>query len=183
MRLAASAVLIALAGATLMAGDDAQSVRSQSFPRVAGHGRVYPFPDAPGQPRDGSKICVDVTTSAESSQLHSAIEKIARYVNIYAGAGAERANAKFVVILHGGAIPVALSDEAYRQRFGGDKNPNLPLIQTLKGAGVQFFVCGQSLTAAGMQPDEVAPLIQVAVSALSMSVNCQLDGFALIPIR
>ena len=150
------------------------------FPRVAGHGGVFPLPEAPQQPRDGTKICVDMTVGSEPDKLSPAIEKLARYLNIYAGAGKQPTRLQLAVIMHGEATLKVLAAPAYAARFSSDGNPNLPLINELRHQGVKFFVCGQSLLSLGAAPGEVATGVEVAVSALTTNVNLQLDGFQII---
>ena len=81
----------------------------------------------------------------------------------------------------GDADKAVLSDEAYAARFKVAANPNLPLIRDLKRAGVEVFVCGQSLHDLGFKAEEVAEDIPVADSAMLVLVNKQTDGYAYIP--
>jgi len=163
----------------------AAPVRSEQFiyPRIKGHGKVVHLPDAADQPRAGSKICVDVTTDGAAEEVNPAVEKAARFINIYAGAGKQSAEVAITVVLHGNATQVALSDVAYRRRFQTDGNPNTQLIQELKDAGVEFLVCGQALTHKGFACEEVGPNIEIAVSALTVNVNRQTDGYAVVQLR
>lgn len=174
---------VLLLGGALVAGEATRPKDTVRFPRLADHGGIFHLPDAPAQPRDGSKVCVDITSASPPEKVHAGLEKVARYVNIYAGAGQVPAKAIFTVILHGEAITACLSDEAYARRFGGAPNPSLPLIKALDDAGVELFVCGQSLLSGGMETSEVVAPVKVAVSALTVGVNCQEEGYALVPIR
>lgn len=173
------ALPIVIAAAVDAGGDQPRTVH----PAIADHGGVVPFPEAAAQPRDGSKICVDLTSGGEADRLNPAVEKLARYVNIYAGAGARPAKARITVVLHGKATTVALDDAAYAKRFSTKANPNLPLIRKLRKAGVEFLVCGQSLSAHKFRPGDVSREIRVAVSALTVNVNRQQDGYAFIPLH
>jgi intracellular sulfur oxidation DsrE/DsrF family protein len=60
---------------------------------------------------------------------------------------------------------------------------NLPLIRELKQAGVEVFVCGQSLHELGFQAEEVVKEVPVADAAMLVLVNKQMDGYAYIPAR
>ncbi|MCA9083297.1 MAG: DsrE family protein [Planctomycetaceae bacterium] len=150
------------------------------YPKIEGFGKVVQFSDAADQPRAGSKICVDLTAGGDSSKLNAALEKVARFVNIYAGAGRESADAAITVVLHGDATPLALSNSAYAARFGTADNPNEKLISELRSAGVELLVCGQALSHKGFGLDEVSEQVQVAVSALTVNVNRASDGYAAI---
>lgn len=152
------------------------------FPAIKEYGKVVQLPAATQQPQSGSKILVDITHGGEPGELNSAIEKVARFINIYQGAGKEPATVEIAVVLHGGATLAALNPEAYAQKYNTEGNPNLPCIITLQKAGVQFFVCGQSLIGKGGKIEEVDPSVKLAVSALSAMVNLQRDGFAYVPL-
>ena len=90
---------------------------------------------------------------------------------------------KIAAVCHGAADKAVLSDAAYFARFKVAANPNLPLIRDLKKAGVEVFVCGQSLHELGFEAAEVAEEAPVADSAMLVLVNKQADGYAYIPAR
>jgi len=46
-----------------------------------------------------------------------------------------------------------------------------------------LLVCGQAAAGLGIEDEEIAADVRVAVSALTVNVNRQLDGFAYIPLR
>lgn len=153
------------------------------YPKIASHGKVVRLADAAAQPRAGSRICVDVTTDGPADAVNPGILKLARYVNIYGGAGAAPAEVRITAILHGKATMVALSDDAHASRLGTKGNPNLPLLRELRDAGVELLVCGQSAAGLGIASSEIAPEVQTAVSALTANVNRQMDGYAYIPLH
>lgn len=151
-------------------------------PVIQEYGQVAPLPEAAQQPRNGSKICVDLTKGGDAAKLNPGIEKIARYVNIYAGAGKTSAKAQIAIVLHGDATLCVLNDDVYSHRFKTSGNPNLKLLHELHEVGVEIFVCGQSLISKGGKPDEVVVFSEVAVSALTSLVNLQSDGYAYVPL-
>tara|TARA_R110002095_G_scaffold78106_3_gene67229 strand:- start:45278 stop:46276 length:999 start_codon:yes stop_codon:yes gene_type:complete len=151
-------------------------------PVIKEYGKVMPLPDAAQQPRDGSKICVDVTKGGDASKLNPGIEKVARYVNIYQGAGKSPAEVQIAVVLHGDATLCVLNDDVYSRRFGTEGNPNLELLHELHEAGVEIYVCGQSLISKKGKPEDVVVFSDVAVSALTSLVNLQTDGYAYVPL-
>ncbi len=153
------------------------------YPAIAEFGRVVRLPEAAHQPRDGSRIVVDATRGGPPDAVNPAIEKVARFVNIYAGAGRHPASAEIVVVLHGDATLGGLKHSDYRTHCGVSSNPNLALIRDLHNAGVEFYVCGQALSGKGVRPSEVDASVHVAVSALTTLVNLQHDGFAYIPLH
>lgn len=153
------------------------------FPRIKDHGKVVRLPNAVEQPRDGSRICVDVTAGGAAEAVNPAIEKVARFVNIYAGAGDKPADVRITVILHGDATLTALSTKAYATKFGLDGNPNLPLFRKLKEAGVEILACGQAIGHKGVSLGDIADEVGVAVSALTVNVNRQMDGYTFVPLH
>ena len=151
------------------------------YPAIENYGKVVQFKDAAQQPRDGSKIVVDITRGDDPDKMNSAIEKVCRFVNIYAGAGAKAAKVEIAVVLHGSATLAVLNSQAYSKRFKVKENPTLEVLKVLRNAGVKVYVCGQSLTSKGATPSEVSDQAEVAVSALTSLVNLQADGYSLLP--
>ncbi|PAY18907.1 hypothetical protein CKO51_13835 [Rhodopirellula sp. SM50] len=153
-----------------------------TYPTIQGHGSVVRLPHAAQQPRSGTKLLVDLTRGGDPSKLNAAIEKVAKYVNIYAGAGAEPAEVQIAVVFHGDATLSVLNSDAYATEFKVKANPNLDLLQRLHESGVELYVCGQSLISKGSDPEEVAVFVKTAVSALTAVVNLQSDGYAYLPL-
>ncbi|MCD0462761.1 DsrE family protein [Roseiconus lacunae] len=151
-------------------------------PVIDGHGKVVRMATATHQPRDGSKVAVDITRGGSPGELNSAIEKVAKYLNIFAAAGAEPARGQFAMIFHGDATLAILHPEAYAKEFGTEGNPNVKLLRELHEAGVEMIVCGQTLTSKGKSSDDVLVFVEVGVSALTANVNLQQDGYAFIPL-
>lgn len=149
---------------------------------IPNHGSVVRLPDAAHQPRTGTKVLIDVTRGSEPGELNAAIEKIAKYINIYAGGGGQPAEADFAVIFHGDATLAVLNDAAYAERLKTQRNPNLDLLHQLHQQGVELFVCGQTLNSKGVKPEEVAVFVDTAVSAFTVVVNLQTDGYTYVPL-
>lgn len=151
-------------------------------PAIREYGKVVKLPNATQQPRDGSKVVVDVTSGGEPGKLNPAIEKVARFVNIYRGAGNSPAKVEIAVVLHGDSTLTVLDADAYSERFKTKGNPNLDCLHELHEAGVEIFVCGQSLIGQGAKQEDVVSYSDVAVSALTCLVNLQADGYAHMPL-
>ena len=189
-----AALFTMLAGFTLHQSLQGNSVRQPAAtgdsagdskfinPRITDHGRVVQLPAAADQPREGAKICVDLTRGGAPQSINAAIEKLARYINIYAGAGREPAEVEITVVLHGDATLCALSADDYSRHFGTQGNPNLGLMRDLREAGVEFRVCGQSLAGKGFTPEHLCDDVDVSVSALTALVNRQADGYSYVPL-
>ena len=65
------------------------------------------------------------------------------------------------------------------RKFGID-NPNIDLIKELKDSGVKLTVCGQSLIARDVKPDEVVEEVEIATSMLTVVTTYQLLGYAVL---
>jgi intracellular sulfur oxidation DsrE/DsrF family protein len=153
------------------------------FPQIAGFGGIAPTRDAAEPPRRGAKVVFDITADAKPAEVNKGLESVARYLNLNAAAGHKPADVKLALVLHGGATKAALSDAAYAKHTDAEKNPNLALIHELKACGVEVLVCGQSLARNQYQADEVAGDVVVAVSAMTVNVNKQQDGYAYLAIH
>jgi intracellular sulfur oxidation DsrE/DsrF family protein len=153
------------------------------YPLVRGHGGVVPLPKAAEQPRKVAKAVFDVTADARPGEVNRGLEQVARLLNLYGVAGLKATDVKIAAVCHGAADKAVLSDSAYFARFTVRSNPNLPLIRELKKAGVEVFVCGQSLHELGFKAEEVAKEVAVADSAMLVLVNKQAGGYAYVPAR
>jgi intracellular sulfur oxidation DsrE/DsrF family protein len=175
-------LVLTLALATVVAhGQSPSGKTGLVYPIVPGHGGVVPLPRAAEQPRKGAKAIFDITADAKPGEVNNGLEHVARLLNLYGAAGLTPRDVKIAAILHGEADKAVLSDTAYAARFKIAANPNLLLIRDVKKAGVEVFVCGQSLHDLGFKAKEVAEEVPVADSAMLVLVNKQTDGYAYIP--
>lgn len=169
--------------AAMPAAGLAQDRPDLGHPLIQEHGGIVRLPDAVQQPRAGSKVVLDVTRGGRGNGVLVALDRVARYVNLYADAGAGFDKGfEMAVVLHGGATKSALSDAVFEERFG-TKNPDSGLIRQLAKAGVQFYVCGQSLAHAGFQPSETSDEVDVAVAAATALIELQRDGYSYMPLQ
>lgn len=107
------------------------------------------------------------------------IDSIARLLNMHALNGHEIERFQIIAVVHGRGIYDVLSDKAYQKRFG-KPNPNRKLIQALQAAGVRFMVCGQTLRFANIEASELLDKVDVALSAMTVLIYYQNQGFAYI---
>lgn len=163
-------------------GRDKPEARVATYPTIKNHGKVVRLPDAAHQPRSGTKLLVDVTRGGDAETLNPAIEKVAKYVNLYAGGGAEPADVQISVVFHGDATLHVLNSDAYSKHFNATTNPNLDLLHQLHESGVELYVCGQSLLSKGASTEDVAVFVDTAVSALTAIANSQADGYVYLPL-
>ena len=145
-------------------------------PAIESHGAVFDFEGRELMESDAPlKLVLDAFLGAEPGGVNFAIDSAARFLNMHVATGTPRENVEVAVVLHGPATAAALSNEAYRARFGVD-NPNLALIKALAEAGVPTYVCVQAATGAGVIDDIEAPA-RLVISALTALVRLQADGY------
>ena len=155
---------------------------AKPLPVIKDHGAVVQLPDAAQQPRSGTKVVIDLTRGGDPDKLNPAIEKVAKYVNLYAAAGREPAAGSFAIVFHGDATLAILNPDAYGEEFGTKGNPNTQLLMQLHEAGVEMYVCGQSLHAKKKSSQDVLVFVETAVSAFTANVNLQTDGYTYLPL-
>jgi intracellular sulfur oxidation DsrE/DsrF family protein len=102
---------------------------------------------------------------------------VARYVNTLAKYGVPADHRKIAVVLHQDGTPMIQNNAAYKAAHEGRDNPNIPLIQSLKKAGVDFRVCGQSVLAHKIDPKTIMPEIELDLWALNTMVTLELRGY------
>lgn len=176
--------LAALAGASKPTGSP-----EFQHPVIKNHGGIVPLPDAAQQPKKGSKVLLDITSDEKTGKVIKGFDRAALILNQYTAAGAGVDHGfQMALILHGPATKAALKNEAYAKHLspyarsqGATSNPDLELIRQLKQAGVEIYVCGQAMAHHGFGADEIAPEVTIAVSAATVNINLQMDGYAYIP--
>jgi intracellular sulfur oxidation DsrE/DsrF family protein len=148
-------------------------------PVIKGFGTVYEVPFAVENPDPSLnyKVIFDLVTGSEKPEiLLENLETVAKFINLQALGGVSSKHLKIITVLHGGAAFIVMNNEAYHKKFGVD-NPNLPLITELNKAGVQLFVCGQTLFKRNIDNQSVTPEVKVALSALTTLTTYGLKGY------
>ncbi len=147
------------------------------------YGKSHNLPDAAVQPDPNLnyKMLFDVTEeTSDPGKVNAGLNHAARAINVFEGAGYPSDRLQLVVVVHGKAVDAVLDDEQYHQKHY-QANPNLELIQQLKQAGVEIYLCGQSLVDHGYEKSMMAAGVTLALSALTVLSTYQLKGYALIP--
>jgi len=153
-------------------------------PTITGAGRMHPLPQAAYQPDRNAtyKVVFGLTKASDKpGEVSPALDRVARTVNLYVGAGVPLDHLKFVAIASGPATPIMLNDEQYRKKYGV-ANPNLPVIAQLRKAGIDVAVCGQAVAEHDFQYDWVDSQVTLALSALTTISELQQKGYALLPL-
>lgn len=126
------------------------------------------------------KVVFDVSKAPEDpSQLNPYLNTIARFLNMHYNAGVPIENLQVRTAIHGPASYGLLENKFYKEKFGVD-NPNLKLLKALDEAGVELILCGQTAEARNINSARRLKLIDIALSAMTILSQSQMDGFALI---
>ena len=116
----------------------------------------------------------------ETTDINRELTVVGRFLNMHGKNGVPLEDMDIVVVVHGRTLMATLNDEAYEKLYG-TKNPNLELLTSLADAGVKFYACGQSLGFRGWSKDDLAEPMKVGLSAMTMLVTLQSDGYAFLP--
>lgn len=171
-------VLIALISTVFVVSAVAQRVN----PVIKNYGGVFeaPFAEETIDPNLTYNIIIEVERASEKPDtLNWALNNVARLINLHAMAGVKREKLNVVLAIHGGAAYTAMSNEAYKTKYGKD-NPNIGLYKELSDAGVKMFICAQSLTARSIDRLKLVPGVKIATSMLTTMTTYQLKGYAVV---
>lgn len=117
--------------------------------------------------------------AAKPTELIPALNMAGSELNAFGLAGVPLSNVRFAVVFHGSALDGILDDAHYRAKFGVS-NPNIPVLEQFRKAGVELFVCGQNLAFEHVDPKILSPTVTVASDALIVLMMYQNRGYALL---
>ena len=160
----------------------AQESKSESGPIIKNYGKVYKIenPELNLQKDKEYKVIFDIyTNTKKDGTINPLINTVARYLNMHAQNGVLAENMKVAFVMHGAAAKDALSNEAYKNKFGIE-NPNAALISALKEANVDIFVCGQSYKSRDFPVKGISKDVMLSLSALTALVEYQENGYKII---
>ena len=145
---------------------------------------VMPISD-PVMPYDPSlsyKIAIDVYGSLkDSTKIHEPFTEIARTYNLFIANGVPADKIKIAAIIHGGLSKAVINNEAYREKYGVD-NPALLALQELKKVGVDFYLCGQSMSFLQIPQKDITSEVKVAISAKTSFVALDQMGYTYLNV-
>ena len=159
-----------------------QQPTSQSGNVIPEFGKTYevPNPDFKTNTDMVFRTVFDVAKAPEDkSKRNPYIETIARFLNMHEKAGVPVKNLHVRMAMHGQASYGLLTNEAYKAKFGVD-NPNIELLKAIDKAGVAIILCGQTAGARNITKDHRLPFTQVALSAMTILIQSQEEGYRLI---
>ena len=159
-----------------------RSARPQSAPAlpIPSVDAAIDFPNAHEMPDPGLtyKIVFDIAKAAPKiDDVNSGLTAISRYYNTLAKGGVPADHRKFVVVFHQEGTPVALNNAAFKALNDGHDNPNIPLLRSMKQAGIDFRVCGQGVLSRKIDMASILPEIQIDQWALTTITTLQLRGY------
>lgn len=165
----------------------AKALYAQSPSKIKGSvipefGLTYevPHPDLKTDTTLIFKAVFDVSKAPEDpSKRNPYIETVARFLNMHANAGVPVENLKVRMAMHGQASYGLLKNEYYKEKFGVD-NPNIALLEAIEDADVEILLCGQTAGSRNLSPERRIPLTKVALSAMTILIQSQEEGYNLI---
>jgi intracellular sulfur oxidation DsrE/DsrF family protein len=132
------------------------------------------------------KLLINLTLwdrdSAHLREVNDGLSSIGRLINLHVSSGVPKENLDIVVVTHGGALNVFLTDSAYRKKFR-QPNPNLETIKKLASLKVKFMGCGQAEEYLNITRDDVVPELKTAHDAQTMLSYYQLKGYVLFALE
>lgn len=150
-------------------------------PIVDGYGASFAIPDSDVRLPAGHdyRVVYEITTYNNGpGEVNRAVDRVARFLNLHGKAGVPAESMHLAIVTHMAALKNFLNDAAYEREYGMH-NPNADLVQKLIGAGVQIYVCGQSMGFQGLAKSDLAPGVKMAPSAMTMVHLLQDEGYTL----
>lgn len=151
-------------------------------PHIENFGKAYTIPEASLllEKDKVHYVIFDVfSDNSKKSELNPLLVTVARHLNMHGKQGVPLNSLKTVLIVHGSATTSILNENVYQEKFNRT-NPDQQLIEDLSTAGVEIFVCGQSLLAKGFSLKDVHKDVKVALSAITTLTYYQENGYSLI---
>lgn len=176
---------IILATLTLAMPMIAMAQEASTGPYVTAGGPAFKVEDRDVPLKEGMKYRVVLEATGypgEPEAMNRELTVVARFMNMHGKNGVPLEDLDVAVVFHGRALFAAMNNETYRKEHGID-NPNLELLEDLANAGVRFYACGQSLGFRGLDKSALASPVKVGLSALTMLVTLQAEGYAFLPTR
>ena len=151
-------------------------------PVIKSYGTVFQLPEADHKPDPSIKYKIIVELNENGSKpdsLNEYIEALATLINLHAAEGVPKENIQMVVVLRKMATYAVFGNDMYKEKFKCD-NPNLQLLKELMDAGVEFYVCGQTMQKRNIDTRKLVTGTKVASSGLTAITTYQLKGYTMI---
>lgn len=170
-----------LALALALFSTQALAAEATTGPIIDGYGESFAVPDADVRlpANHDYRVVWEITEFPDGpSAVNRSLNFPARFLNLHGKAGVPVEKMHLAVVVHGAALKNLLKDEVYESEFKM-KNPNRDLVEKLLAAGVQLYVCGQSMGFQGRSKSQLLPGVKLAPSAMTMMHLLQDEGYTL----
>ncbi|MBD3749969.1 MAG: DsrE family protein [Sphingobacteriales bacterium] len=128
-------------------------------------------------PKIDYKIAIELGDKMQSdSTVDNELEVVARLYNLLVYGGVPRDHIHIAVVIYHAATWVTLDDIAYQKKFG-KSNPNIKAIQEMADAGIDFYLCGQSVMGAKLDPNHINPNVKLVLSRLTKMSSLEMQGY------
>jgi intracellular sulfur oxidation DsrE/DsrF family protein len=155
-----------------------------AYPRIHAAGGVLPVGHDALMPSTAAahRLYIDIDSDGPTrgNEINARLHTAAKLLNLYALAGVPDDKVHLVLLFYGRGVDLALSDAAYRKKFG-HPNPNAHLIGQLRQAHVKMVVCGQALGHQNFEAANIRPGMTLALSALTAREELQAAGYGEVP--
>lgn len=143
-------------------------------PLIEDYGPTYPVDDRDVPLREDFvyKAVFDIAQDPVEGSVNRNFVSVARFLNMHARNGVSTENMDLAVVVHGPAVKNLLETS---------DNPNLALIARLREAGVEIYVCGQSMAFGGFARGDLTGGVKIGLSAMTVLTILQSDGYVLLP--
>lgn len=150
-------------------------------PLIKGFGQHAPVQQSTPLNQDTSfHVAFDVGKQADVGQINRKFDTLARFLNMHVANGVKPENIQLALVVHGKAGRDLLNDATYLAKHGVN-NPNTPLLVLLTQHNTRIYICGQSATFAGIEPQQLNDQVSVALSAMTAHALLQQQGYTLNP--
>ena len=177
--LLALTISVAAAVATAHSRGEWGAPAAPAISEARGYVSILDVAVAPDRKRSYRAIYNATLAPREPSQLVPALNMAGGALNAFASAGVPSRNITLAIVFQGAAIDGILDDTRYREKHGV-ANPNSRVLSELKKAGVEVFVCGQSVVRENIDPHVISPDVKIASAAQIVLMQYQNDGYALL---
>ncbi|WP_226663686.1 DsrE family protein [Microbulbifer aggregans] len=169
-----------LPGVVHSAQDTADKI-SESGPVIEGFGPVMPVEQTtPLSGKEHFRVVFDVAEQGEPDKANRRFESLARFLNMQARAGVPAKQVELALVVHGKAGFDLLNNTHFEEKYG-QQNPNAPLLAQLQKHNVRVILCGQSAGFSGIEPVQLLPGVEMALSAMTAHALLQQQGYTLNP--
>lgn len=156
------------------------AAKSQTVnPVIKDYGEVFTLPikvENP-DPKIDYKIAIEIGEKMPSdSTVDNELDAVARLYNCLVYGGVPRNHIHVAIVVYHTATWIALDDFAFKKKFG-KTNPNTKAIEEMSEAGIKFFLCSQSVSAAHLDTEHINPNFKLVLSRLTKMSELEMKGY------